>query len=540
MGTSEPLLNSRDGADGPFVRWLEDLGLRDFIRRYPISRLIEWKWLVPQHSIRFPEDFFNSWKDYPYGGDEEHGRRHRLHHLLWDSEWFIDEHEPYWFLHPFFRPGDEAGRLLRESPQITERPEDVLTHENGRKIVPYAHFFFHWQGYALSDVIRFADCRVSLFNTPRIEQEAAGIVRIAERMKEIDPADILRTPKRWGGHAEPMTWLSHYRALRGAISGLDPGDRDRRRRGARLLAAHLQLTEDRLEAAIRDRLLVLADQWHWTGEPDSKWTAKAWPELQKDILLAVEWLCTLNGRTLDFYLDAWRHKHFGHGPYMELRKVLPFDSFRARDEFLELAPLYLEIYNKAVPSGEAFTQDFLKETVDRLRTTNYPFGGFLHAFGQLHDALTFHANDLKKLDLRARRPLDYYLLLAVRAETVLRYSLESSGTLSAMRASELDLKGYILTLARKLGLSDEALDQFRKSASRYTRLHAMPPNPMAEVMNMTLNLPPKEQYLVQAFLCSVLARNYFAHHYYLDEQLLNSKESQFSFGGILTTVLCLS
>lgn len=62
---------------------------------------------------------------------------------------------------------------------------------------------------------------------------------------------------------------------------------------------------------------------------------------------------------------------------------------------------------------------------------------------------------------------------------------------------------------------------------------------IADVMNMTSDLIPKEHYLVQAFLCSVLARNYFAHHYYLDSELLRSKESQFLLAGILATALCL-
>lgn len=464
MSTSEPLLSARDGGEGPFVRWLEDLGLRDFVRRYPISKLIEWKWLVPQHSIRLPDEFFTSWKDYPYGRDEQHARTHNLHHLLWDSQWFIDkEEEPYWFLHPFFRPDDDAGRLLRASPGAAERDDDSLLHENGRKIIPYARFFFHWQGYALVDVVRFADCHVSLFNTPRIEAEAAGIMRVAERMKQIDATDILRLPNRWGGHSEPMTWLSHYRALRDAFSGFEAGELETRRKGARLLATHLGVTEETLEVAIRNRFLVLADQWHWGDEPASKWTAAAWSELQKDILLAVEWLCSLNGRTLDFYLDHWRHKHWGGGSYRELRKVLPLDSFRTRDDFLELAPMYLKSYNDAVPASQAFTQESLKEVVDRLRTTNYPFGILLHAFRQLHDALSFRANEMKRLDLRERRPLDYYLLLAIRVEAVLRYSLKESGVLSSLDDVELSLKGYILRLARKLELSDQALEHFKRS-----------------------------------------------------------------------------
>jgi hypothetical protein len=540
LSTSEPLLNSRDGGKGPFVRWLEDLGLRDFVRRYSISKLIEWKWLVPQHSIRLPDQFFTSWTDYPYRCDESHVTANNVNHLLWDSEWFIDkQEEPHWFLHPFCRPDDEAGRVLRASPGAVERADDSLLHGNGRKIVPYAHFFYHWQGYALVDVIRFADCNVSLLNTPHIEEEAAGILKVAERMKRIDATDILRLPNRWGGHSEPMTWLSHYRALRNALSRFEPEELEMRRRGARLLASHLGITEEKLETAIRDRFLVLAQQWHWGDDPASKWTIPAWPELQKDILLAVEWLCSFSGQTLDFYLDKWRHKHWGEGSFRELRKVLPLESFSARDDFVKLAPMYLKPYNDAVPANQALTEESLKERVDRLRTTNYPFGSLLRAFRQLHEALTFRANDWKKLDLRERRPVDYYLLLAIRVEAVLRYSLQESGALSSMADSELSLKGYILRQAKKLELSDQALDHFQRAERRYTNLRAAPPSPIAEVMSLTSDLDAKEHYLVQAFLCSVLARNYFAHHYYLDGELLRSKESQFLLGGILVTALCL-
>lgn len=114
MGTSEPLLIARDRGEGPFHRWLEILGLRDFVRRYPLSKLIAWGWIVPQATIRFPDEFFLGWKDFPYGTDEKHAAEYRVFHLLWDSEWWIDsEDEPDWFLHPLFRADDEAGRLLR-------------------------------------------------------------------------------------------------------------------------------------------------------------------------------------------------------------------------------------------------------------------------------------------------------------------------------------------------------------------------------------------------------------------------------------------
>jgi len=514
------------------------------VRRYPVSRLVEWGWLVPQYTLRFPSDFFRTWKNYPYGGDEQHAKHFRLQHILWDSEWFIDsEDEPYWFLHPFFREDDESGKMLRSSTSVAPSGRDTLSHENDRTIYTIAHFFFHWQGYALIDVIHFADCNVSLFNTPNIEQEAAGIAKVVDIMKQIDSTDILRMPKRWGKHSAPMTWLSHYRALSGAIAPLrfdDANELETRQRGARLLATHLGVTEEKLESAIKDSFLVLASQWHWKDDLRSKWIAGAWYELRKDILLAVEWLCILNGRTLDFYLDKWHYKHWGQEDWMELRRVLPVESFSARDDFIKLAPMYLKTYNEVAPEDRALSEDSLKPLVDKLRKTNYPFGSLLHAFRELHEALTYRANDYKKLEFRERRPIDYYLLMGIRVETVLRYALEEEGVLSSMDDSELGLKSYIVQRGKERGISEHALECFRQSEKRYTKLRNTPQEPIAEIMRMQSTLSSKEHYLVQAFLCSILARNYFAHHYYLDGVLLRSNASHFMLGGILVTALTLA
>jgi hypothetical protein len=543
MAAFGPLLVSRDSGDGPFDRWLEVLDIRDFVRRYSLEKLIEWRWLVPQFSVRFPVQFFHDWKNYPYGGDNEHADRYRSLHILWDSEWFVDaEDGPNWFLHPFFREDDAEGRILREGSPLSEIPEATLKLGNGRTVVPFAHYFFHWQAYALADVVSSADCGVSLFATPDIETEAALIAELGQRLKNRRPQDILRMPNRWGGHAEPMTWLSHYRALRSAVSVPaldDERERQIRRRGARLLATHLSITEEKLEHAIENNLLVLAQQWYFAGKPRSRWTEAAWPELQKDILLAVEWLCTLNGRTIEFYFDKWRHQHFGEGDWRELRKALPFEWFSARDEFIELAPIYLKLYNDTFPDCP-YTEQRLKDSVDRLRATNYPFGSLLRAFYELHNALTYRAKDALAIDVRDRRPLDYYLLLAIRVEGVLRQSLELDGALLTMPDSELGLSGYIRSLGKKAGVSNMALEHFRSCEKIYTRLKDTPPDPIADIIQMKSGLSAQEHYLVQAFLCCVLARNYFAHHYYLDRILLRAPESGFLLGGLLVTALKLA
>jgi hypothetical protein len=142
--------------------------------------------------------------------------------------------------------------------------------------------------------------------------------------------------------------------------------------------------------------------------------------------------------------------------------------------------------------------------------------------------------------MRERRPLDYYLLVAIRVEAVLRYGLEQSGALASMKDSERDLQGYILHRARAIGLSAPALEHFQRNAKRYTQLRDTPPSPIAEIMQIQSDLAPEEHYLAQAFLCCLLARNYFAHHYYMDSELLRSKESGFMLGGILVSALLLA
>ena len=114
---TSPVLSIHGDGSGEFVAWLKQLGFQDdFLKSYPLSKLVEWKWLVPQFRVAFPESFFvNDWPGYPeLPSDKQLGIDPVLdaYSLLWDSRWFGDpEDEALWFLHPFFRPADPAGSI---------------------------------------------------------------------------------------------------------------------------------------------------------------------------------------------------------------------------------------------------------------------------------------------------------------------------------------------------------------------------------------------------------------------------------------------
>ena len=545
MSAYGPLLTAQQGREGTFVKLLEDLGLRDFLQRYPLVQLVEWEWLVPQHRVVFPKEYFKAWQDFPSKGQfVEHG--FKSHSLLWDSTWWIDDDsESLWFLHPFFRPDDEAGQTLLDQGQARPLPPvpEEFVHPNGRTIIPYTDYFFHWQGYALIDVIRFADCIEPILNTPDVQSHAQGIVSIAESAKEWKPQDVLTTPKRWGGLAEPMTWLSHYRAFRDALLYRPESEREKedslRLNGAKQLANHLEINAEMLAQAIKEKLLVLAQEWRWANERYCMWTLRAYPYLQSDIGIAMEWLCFLSDKSLDYYLDKWQYDTLGQRAWAELHKVLEYEFFTDRQFFLKLAPSYLATYNALLPEPEQLEGERLKQITDQLRNYNYPFGSFLGAFRQLHDELSYVNNFKGGLDFRELRPLDYYSLLAIRAEGCLRYAMEQDGTLKNIKDEVQGLREYIKCMAEQRGFSSAGIECFKQS-KKLTQLRDAPNDPIGKIMAIKTNLLPKERHLVQAFLCCELARNYFAHHHYLDyKELPRSEKSAFMLAGILSAVLYL-
>jgi hypothetical protein len=261
MLTKSPLLSIQQGRKGSFVSWLETLGLKDFISHYSLPKLVEWGWIVPQYRIIFPREYYLTWQNFPECPPHFSPDRPNFYieNSLWDLTWSIDDDlEPHWFLHPFFRPDDVCGNRLREADYAitpTPVPDEFIHPYLSEYIIPYADYCFHWQAYALIDVVRSADCIATIFNTPDVEEQAQGIVRIAARVKEhkAKPSDVLEQSRRWGGLAEPMTWLSHYRAFRDAL--FENEDTNLHKKGAKQLAEYLSINAEMLEQIIKEKLL---------------------------------------------------------------------------------------------------------------------------------------------------------------------------------------------------------------------------------------------------------------------------------------------
>ncbi len=541
MFAQPPLLTLKEGVDGPFRNWLNDLGLSPFIEKYGLRNIIAWGWLQPQCRVVYPHEFFLSWVDYPNTG-AACAPEYEQYSIAWDSTWFIDETaSAHWFLHPLFHPGDDTGALLFDdmSKDFTKIPPS-FQHPRGIEVTPYADLFFPWQGYALVDVIRAADIFQPLINTPNAVSDAERLVRTAEFMSSDNPAEDLSLPTRWAGLAPVMTAVAHYKSLRSALGNLErkqPVDHAVRKAGAEGLAAHLGITATSLHADIESRLLVLASQWKWANEKGCRWTPLPYELLRWDILIAVEWLCFLTGKRREDYLKEWQYENRMRSECAQLKDVLPIEGFINREKFLELMPHYLKTLNSLLPASDRFEGPKLTQVVDTLRDQNYPFGSFIGAFRDMHDELSYQDKPNKELDFRELRPLDGYLVLAIRAEAVCRSALENSQQLAIVKKHGLE--GYIKHIADQRGMSAQAIQVFTASLG-LTQLHNLNgANPIQPIIQLPTKLSAIEEYLVKSFLCCVLARNYFAHHFYFDAHMARSKDSGYLLSGVLSAVLWL-
>lgn len=223
---------------------------------------------------------------------------------------------------------------------------------------------------------------------------------------------------------------------------------------------------------------------------------------------------------------------YGNLEWAELHKVLSFVFFESQKRFLRDAPIYItENYKDILPSGEE-----LKQLVNSLLKNNYPFNNLLNAFNQLHKQL----EQKNSLDFREYRPLDYYALLAIRAEDCLRYKLEEEGSLQNIDDKKQGLRSYIIELSTQNNIAQQVISRFESDVKNLTQLREKPSNPIGRIMEMELErYSQNDARLIKAFLCCNLARNYFAHHTYLDRELIRSEESGFMLAGILVTVLTL-
>jgi hypothetical protein len=179
----------------------------------------------------------------------------------------------------------------------------------------------------------------------------------------------------------------------------------------------------------------------------------------------------------------------------------------------------------------------LKSLVGILWKEHECFRSFCRAFHQLHRYLTIQSGE--EIDFRNFALIDYFLVLAIRAEVVLFEVLGGYGDYHSKSLKEI-LKEY-MSIATANGVFCKGINLAR-SNWQLTDLRNTPADPfkiIQEDMAKACNKPAIRQF-AKHLLTFGLMRNYFAHHTYLDEKILEPEVGRFGLVSILVSVLYLS
>lgn len=552
MRSPPTLLTAYPDGTGGFVKWLESLGLKEFLNIYPLSTLIEWGWVVPQYRVIFPNEIFGRLID-RYRDQSPLPAGMTEYVTLWDYSWAIDpEDTQLWFLDDAFRSHDPLGALMKQFRHEADNPSlpDPVDTENSGPLRPYVDYFFRWQGYALVDLIRASDCIMPIYQTPDIISRASGIMRIAEHCQQIEatgdwPRGLLTSPNRWAGREKLMTALDHFRSFRGALGAVHDQDSSEftrlEKKGARELGIHFGFTEQSLATDIKERLLPLADEWMKANKKidgRTHWTQQAWPNLRADVQLGMGWLIRLGDKSFMDYVEEWEKPYMDNVGWASLDEVLPYEFLLHQKKFAQMAPHYLKAYNEVASKRMQLPQAKIATLCRRLQRRNSAFVGFASAFFDLHEELRYNSFDEVGLDFRMLRPLDHYAMVAIRAESCLREELRRLGLLDSLPSQKQTLAIYVESLSKHRGVNAKIIGTFMTKRD-LADLKDDRENPIGRIQSLETSLSEREHKLVQAFLCCTLARNYFAHHDFLDHELLHTSRSEFLMQGIILTVLTL-
>jgi hypothetical protein len=534
-----------------FIDWLTELGLKELPYGLKIENIIERGWLKPVLRVDLPSSYFSAWRNYPElpKAGEPLAEEDRWSEYC-EVEWAFPSGNfyPEWFLHPYDRSSGEGNEFRKHAVDPDATLPELIRLGERPKVRSVYWYFSHWQGYQLIDLLNVVVLFPTVSNLPNALNVLNNFCNNYSSYKTISDLNIKQVLNRWGKREKVFSWLSYYRTMLGTASCLAFHDAKRRSQliteGAQEIASHLQIGGNDLEKAFEKHFLKIFQEWQWSIQRESLFHKKALDELRKDIYYALDWLCRLSGKPAKFYLDKWKYPDRSEREWAQLRDVLPFEDLKVQDHFLRLAPRYIKEFNEQLPERLQIGEQKFKSFVDGLWRDYKTFPLFCRAFYKLHQQMVRD----KVIDLKNYDILDYFLTLAMRTEALLSEIYlgrklvpgqdEGANLVKIFKRYQSAIGHPCNDFQNGLHLALNRNDGFLK----LTELYDFPEEPLKKISKAleVKNQNPIAQKVAFHVLVCNLARNYFAHHTYLDDYILENENARTMIVSILVTALYLS
>ncbi len=425
------LRHQHRGSSGQLSSRMKDFGLphEALLSRYQL--LVELDWLRPAFHVPIEREWFENWANFPL-----YPATLRPNESSWewnfDIRWFITEKDfsgAEWFLHPYVQStGAGAEFILRSVKSPTSIDVTAFVHSRGFKVVPAYDYFFEWQLFRLADLVSHA--RGDSWH-PWLPGSYDDFV---EYSKSVTPETFNRPANltRWDKRGEAFGWLAHYIAFEKAFDQYEfsetrsanfqaNANKDRaledlyakRREGASALVAWLQIDSTRLETALKEEFLTLAQNWRWKKWDKTDHYVQLWRALQAQIQSAVDWLCLLTEKSRVDYLNQFRYTHFGQDVRAQLEDVLPYSQWKSA---VTLSRYVTEIGKRYPAAKFCSLGEFAIDSHELVAIGGRvdAFDDYIESIGRFIEESTVYAN--KDDPFRARSRESWYRLIAVLSE----------------------------------------------------------------------------------------------------------------------------
>lgn len=444
--------------------------------------------------VELPVEYFNEWERYPILGYDNKNKDNKIRNASnYDIRICSVPNEQ---LSDLIHPYDSTLRDTFLKSYKVDKPKDLITyqHPNGRYYRPYEFYLSYWRAYVVFEVVN--NCKF----IERYLSKEKGEKYINEEYKRVNDLWVSK-------YGDAFNRLATYRTVQSrlafSLADIDCTYGDT----CAFIFNHLDISVEELES---DMTLLLELHSDWENKLKNNGLTSynvGLEQLKKDIFFLFEWLCTSGVSERDL-LDKWSYQDRQARSWSQLQDVLDFEEIKFHKSFKQYIPSYSQSINKWLKGINLETIYLELESLDSF----YPW---IRGFYDLHEAL----NGKKHIHLVQPRILDNLLVLTIRTEIIIKDLL-----LSKFSCQEGDLRKVFMKLSEYID-NNEAKAILKsvtdKQNWKMTELRDRPEDifEKVDICSVGKSWSSNQKYFFSQILKFVTSRNYFAHHYYKDDEL---------------------
>jgi hypothetical protein len=465
--------------------------------------------------VRLPEQVFLKWENFPMIGsrysddltDEEDLANYYYMSVTPEIKVQND------LLHPYDNPDSLKESFILKFSE--KRPDDLqsIRHSNGSEFYPCECFLRYWRIFPLAIALNYSHNIESLLS-PEV-----GIPKVHQIFS--------REEKLWNeDYKSSFERISYYRTAKAMLSFSNEQNPLNNAEISRLI---LGWSESEIEDLNND-LRKLLELWKKLESIlNQPWKNKILSLLRYDIYLLAEWLCVLSDIGFEDLSRQWQYVDRKPKSWAQLKDVLALDDFKYRDSFMRYTGSYVkEAIELKVFSDPIEKYDFLSNLSG--------FESWAQAFHDLHKELN---TSLEKISFYKYRTINYFLVFTIRSEILIR-----SMSKNLIETAEEDTLKNLFDKFRNLvhfNREEKEIIEFVSDKSKWseTDLYSQPKDVFKKINEIQSKKRSKKQvFIIRNILTFITARNYFAHHSYLDDKItMISNTSGQIFSACLNTLL---